>query len=753
MNHVSRHSGWPVDGFACWILNTVFGRIWRRLNKGTRLHFVVMTALVTCTSLSTAPVTGQTELWDAHRNVPAAWELLDPEDMEFQVIKKHEPKLDHYEWLHGIALAWHGDQLFASYGHNFGSENTASEVANFSISTDKGATWSNPMLIDDGDEPNLAVSHGVFLEHDDRLWAFHGAFTGRMQNIHTRAYLFDDATGRWEKQGVVVTDGFWPMQQPLRMNDGNWIMSGLRVIEGIGKPNNPAAVAISHGDDLRKWDLVTIPKPPELHMWGESTVIVNGANVTNISRYSSPSALVSTSRDFGRTWSMMDKSNLPMAASKPYAGTLSTGQHYLIGNTTNANGNRRWPLTIAVTAPHGEQFVQVFRIRDAVHAGPGESTATASLSYPYAIERDGKLYVAYSNDGGRRANRNSAELAIIPVASLTVTDKTVIDKTVLPDQPVRAKDDKAPAGGIAARYPGDRGIEHDPGVIFSENFEQPTLDAIAKRWDTVRDSEIMSLSDNVPLGSSGRQSLLMSQLAEKGTGGDLYRVLGNGYDKLYTRMYVRFADDCEPMHHFGTCVGGNNPATKWPSVRAGQPTDGSKSFWVGIEPFGKSWQWDYYAYWADMRGSPPRGQTWGNSFIHNEDLKVRRGHWTCIEVMVQMNDLDDSNGEMALWINGIPVSHLGKGFPRGKWVFDKFMPGQEGEGVRWNKTKGDREYLTTAPGGDPFDGFRFRTTEALNVNFLWLYTYITQGTRGHANRVWFDDVVVATEYIGPLQGE
>lgn len=312
-------------------------------------------------------------------------------------------------------------------------------------------------------------------------------------------------------------------------------------------------------------------------------------------------------------------------------------------------------------------------------------------------------------------------------------------------------DEKTDHHGIAGRYIGDLGIGDDPAVIFSEDFEDADLDEIGKRWDTVRDAEVMSFSDDVPKGSGGKHSFLISQLAEKGTGADLYRRLGEGYDNLYTRMYVKFAEDCEPVHHFGTCVGGNNPATPWPSVRAGQPTDGNKSFWVGIEPFGQEWQWDYYAYWCDMQGSPPRGQTWGNSFIHDESLKVRRGHWTCIEQMVRMNDVGDSNGELALWIDGQQVSHLGKGFPRGKWTFDKFVPGADGESVRWNQARGDRESFQTAAGGDPFDGFRFRTTQKLNANFLWLYLYITKGSPGHANRVWFDDVVVATEYIGPLK--
>ncbi|HMO66339.1 MAG TPA: hypothetical protein PKE47_14130, partial [Verrucomicrobiota bacterium] len=55
-------------------------------------------------------------------------------------------------------------------------------------------------------------------------------------------------------------------------------------------------------------------------------------------------------------------------------------------------------------------------------------------------------------------------------------------------------------------------------------------------------------------------------------------------------------------------------------------------------------------------------------------------------------------------------------------------------------------------GGAPFGGFRWRTVPELNVNFVWLYVY-TQRPAGHRIKVWFDDVVVATEYIGPIRAE
>ena len=360
-------------------------------------------------------------LWDSTEPVPTAAELTAVAGTTIHVLKEHVPEKDGYDWLHGIALAWHGGKLYASFGQNSGDENTVGEQGRGRVSDDDGQTWGPVFTIDVGDEPNLAISHGVFLTHNSRLWALMGAFYGSMEDVHTRAYLLDDATGRWEKQGVVLEGGFWPMQEPLRMDDGNWIMAGISVTGGFGGTDDPAAVAISHGDDFTQWDLVVIPKPADLVMWGESTVIVDGNHVLNIARYGDKSlAMVATSDDYGRTWTTSRESNLPMATSKPYAGTLSNGQRYLVCTTTADVGRRRSPLTIAVSRPGEDVFCRIYRIRDAVDDCPGESSPRAALSYPYAIEHNGYLYVGYSNSGGRRMNRNSAEVAVIPVESLRV---------------------------------------------------------------------------------------------------------------------------------------------------------------------------------------------------------------------------------------------------------------------------------------------------------------------------------------------
>ena len=292
-----------------------------------------------------------------------------------------------------------------------------------------------------------------------------------------------------------------------------------------------------------------------------------------------------------------------------------------------------------------------------------------------------------------------------------------------------------PVGGLASRYVADEGIEKDPAVVFVEDFEAQDLAGVWSRWESVQSKEIMSLSPDVPAASVGKRSLLMTHVGGQNTGGHLYRRLLPGYEKLHVRFYVKFDPACYPIHHF-VHLGGYNPATAWPQGGAGTRPKGDERFSTGIEPYGDAWRWDFYSYWIGMRSSPD-GRSWGHDFINDPRLAVERGRWICVELMMKMNrPATESNGEQALWIDGRPwvrdgqtLSHLGPGFPRGKWRWDSFLPD---------------------PDGEPFEGFRWRSEDKLNLNYLWLLLYVTKAPAGHASRVWFDDIVVAREYIGPI---
>jgi hypothetical protein len=359
-------------------------------------------------------------LWDAKRTLPKASKLPQVQGAEFHVIKKQAPDNDRCRFTLGVGLAWHKGKLYASYGFNRGEENTPTEEAHVKVSDDGGKTWGSAQVMDAG-EGDLAVSHGVFLSQGGRLWAFMGAYydhAEKYHRVHTRAYLLNEATGRWEKRGVIIEDGFWPMQEPLKMANGNWIMAGLH-LSAFAKGANLPTVAISRGDDFTKWDPVVIPAANRVgnNVWGESTVIVEGKRITNISRYGKRAqALLSVSDDYGHTWTPSAPSNLPMATSKPYAGTLSTGQRYLVCTTTADTGGKRSPLTIAISKPGEMLFSKVFLIRTSVFkATPGISDPKADFSYPYAVEHEGRLYIGYTHKS-HMAN----ELAVIPVRRLQV---------------------------------------------------------------------------------------------------------------------------------------------------------------------------------------------------------------------------------------------------------------------------------------------------------------------------------------------
>ena len=367
-------------------------------------------------------------LWDSNQELPELNEIPIVENVEFSVIKPFEFDNDGYRFLHGVALIWHKDKLYASFGHNKNGENTVTEEANYRVSEDGGKTWGPVKNIGGGGK--VAVSHGEFLSYKDELWAFMGEYDGIMENLRVRAYQLNEKTDNWEDKGIVARNNFWPLTAPEKMENGNWIMSGFQVNE-TGSGNNPPAVAISQGDNFTKWDVVVIPMKTE-SVWGESAIMIDGPDIINVARWGAePIALASKSEDFGRTWTSLAPSNLAMTTSKPYSGQLSTGEYYLIGATFKGVKKSRNTLTIALSRPGEMVFSKVFVIRHAVFPeGSGESHPKAALAYPHAVEYNGKLYVGYSNSGGKvgrpisegRAswNNNSAELAIIPLEMITL---------------------------------------------------------------------------------------------------------------------------------------------------------------------------------------------------------------------------------------------------------------------------------------------------------------------------------------------
>lgn len=281
-----------------------------------------------------------------------------------------------------------------------------------------------------------------------------------------------------------------------------------------------------------------------------------------------------------------------------------------------------------------------------------------------------------------------------------------------------------PSGGISALYPGDVGIESHPDVIFTEMFEQSSISTMTSRYNDVAHAAGMAFATSVPAGTGGARSLQMTTNGTNESAG-LYKTFESG-QQWYLRYYVNY-NSAVQYGHTSAWLGGYNPMLSYPNPQAGTKPAGNDRFSTGVEPqaFDND-RWMSYTYWKDMRVAGD-GKFWGNIFLPNDtSLRVARNRWYCVETMVKLNNpVTDSNGELAMWIDGTKILHLGKGFPNGTWSGGIF---------------------TQDPAGSPFPGFQWRSDPALNLNWIWLQNYVT----GVPSSVQFDHVVLARSYVGCL---
>lgn len=275
--------------------------------------------------------------------------------------------------------------------------------------------------------------------------------------------------------------------------------------------------------------------------------------------------------------------------------------------------------------------------------------------------------------------------------------------------------------GLAARYPGDVGIANDPAVLFADNFESGDM----RKWDQHRGRVV--LTPDRP--NSGRWCVEMPMERGRNHGGDAIKWFMPGADAVYARLYVKFSRDYEYDHHF-VWLGANQRTNKWSAFgKAGLKPDGSY-YSTGMEPWfawGKNpppGEVNLYTYYLDMEPDRKMNKYWGNGFFppgpaKGSDAAKDRvipplDQWQCWEFMIQANSAPDkADGKQAMWVDGKLIG--------------------------------------------AFTGIRWRDDLDLKVNCFWLQHYgydegdPTKEYWKDSQSVWFDDVVVARSYIGPIR--
>ncbi len=284
------------------------------------------------------------------------------------------------------------------------------------------------------------------------------------------------------------------------------------------------------------------------------------------------------------------------------------------------------------------------------------------------------------------------------------------------------------ADGIASRYPNDVGIENDPEVILYDGFESYTDPREMKgKWNEVANAPLMRIATEPGNFFAGKKSLEMHlPITSTETGVDIAKKLLNE-PVLYVRTYEKWDPgyDIHGSGHNGITIRGS--PFLGPGIPAPKTGTGFFDFLLqnNFLSQGGENQPGYskiYAYWPHQRINYgdhwlPNGWVvpygWGDwilypsqypNFVAMPNWQPLRGVWYCHEFLVKLNTVGQRNGVVAFWING----QL-----KGRWT-----------------------------------NLFIRSIDSLKINTAKLSLSNQHSYR--VNKKWYDNVVIARSYIGPI---
>jgi hypothetical protein len=281
--------------------------------------------------------------------------------------------------------------------------------------------------------------------------------------------------------------------------------------------------------------------------------------------------------------------------------------------------------------------------------------------------------------------------------------------------------------GIAAKHKGDVNIASDPQVIFADDFESYASAAdLTKKWDESYQSAQTSITTQTANVYRGKQALeLRVPKQSQELSNTAAKHLAKERDLLFLRYYSKFdaSFDVVGSSHNGSFISAhyyiNGQATP------GVPADGKNKFLAGFECWrGESatpnpGDLNVYIYHPEQRSQwgdhffptgivlPNSSQphNFGPTFVARPDVVPKLGQWYCYELMVKANTPGKRDGRIACWLDG-------------KLIAD-------------------------------FPNLRLRDVATLKIDRFDISFHIGSNTAA-ATKKWYDNVVAASAYIGPL---
>jgi len=291
---------------------------------------------------------------------------------------------------------------------------------------------------------------------------------------------------------------------------------------------------------------------------------------------------------------------------------------------------------------------------------------------------------------------------------------------------------------IAARHPGEKGMAGDPEVIFFDDFESWThggTESNTGRWSARKNrtsrttvvpgrvtadgltgpgNGVLEIACWTPGSGSqvGGLSLKLGNYNHANEG------LGDGYDELYIRYYIKFDEDYRAVRNHGANLGGRDVKSNdaaWVGMAGIQDVSTRGYFYSGVQPRGDSGsdelEMGFYSYHLDKKGP------WGENYEVRRKFPIQVGRWYCVERRMKLNSVDSDKADPA---NADGVEEL--------WIDGRLT-------IR--KTD-----------------VRFRCIERLHITLFSLETYYHGLPARYGPdspiKVFFDNVVIAKSYVGPM---
>ncbi len=291
--------------------------------------------------------------------------------------------------------------------------------------------------------------------------------------------------------------------------------------------------------------------------------------------------------------------------------------------------------------------------------------------------------------------------------------------------------------GIAARYTNDTGITRDSDIIFTDDFEswKSETEPLKKNW-SVRVNKVSRTvvipgstgADGSPGPGKSVLEIACWTLGGESQSGGLSLKLGNynnadeglgeGHDEVYIRYYIKFDDEYRAVRNHGANLGGRDLEKEdaaWVGMAGIRDVSSRGYFYSGVQPRGESGSEEleigFYSYHLDKKGQ------WGENYEVKKRIPIKVGNWYCIERHMKLNSVDPGKPDPA---NADGIEEL--------WIDGQLTIRRE--------------------------GVRFRRVPHLRITYFSMGNYYhglpEQYGSDHPIKVYFDNVVIAKKYIGPI---